>query len=122
MRRILLDQGLPPYVGRLMRDAGWDAEHVREIGMHSASDQEILEHAARDSIVVVTLDRDFPQLLALLGTARPSVVLIRQQRLRAADLMEILTSVWAEYEAHLDRGGVLTVGKHGTRLRILPIP
>jgi len=89
--------------------------------MHAASDAEILVYAARESRVVVTLDRDFPQMLALLGAARPSVLLIRQQRLRAAALVEVLTSIWAEYEAQLESGCVLTVGTRGTRLRLLPI-
>jgi predicted nuclease of predicted toxin-antitoxin system len=104
-----------------LRDGGGDVVHVRELGMHTASDAEILVYAAREGRVVITLDRDFPQMLAFLGAARPSVVLVRQQQLRAAALIEVLTSIWREYEAQLECSCVLTVGSRGTRFRLLPI-
>jgi predicted nuclease of predicted toxin-antitoxin system len=81
MKRILLDQGLPAKVTSILRTAGWDAVHVREIAMSEAQDVDILEFAASERRVAVTLDRDFPQILALTAAKRPSVVLIRQQRL-----------------------------------------
>jgi predicted nuclease of predicted toxin-antitoxin system len=40
---------------------------VGEIGKSEATDCEILDYAARESRVVITLDRDFPQFLALTG-------------------------------------------------------
>jgi predicted nuclease of predicted toxin-antitoxin system len=121
MKRVLLDQGLPAKVAIILRTAGWDAVHVREIAMSEADDVDILEFAARDSRVAVTLDRDFPQILALTAAKRPSVVLIRQQRLRAAAVAPLLTSLWREYQEVLESGCVVTVGAHGTRFRTLPL-
>ena len=121
MRRIVLDQGLPAPAAPVLRESGWDAVHVREIDMHADSDAEILVYAAREARVVITLDRDFPQMVAFLGAARPSVVLIRKQRLRATALVELLTSIWSEYESQLESGCVVTCGSRGTRLRLLPI-
>jgi predicted nuclease of predicted toxin-antitoxin system len=60
MKRILLDQGLPAIAAWILRDESWDVVHVREINMHKDSDAEILVYAARESRVVITLDRDFP--------------------------------------------------------------
>src|ERR1041385_6492639 len=117
MKRIILDQGLPATAAPFLRDSGWDAVHVREINMHADSDEDILVYAARESRVVITLDRDFPQIVAFLAAARPSIVLIRQQRLRAPALIAILTSIWNQYEAELDGGCVVTYGMRGTRLR-----
>ena len=121
MKRILLDQGLPAKVTSILRTAGWDAVHVREIAMGEAQDVAILEFAARESRVAVTLDRDFPQILALTAAKRPSVVLIRQQRLRAAAVAALLESLWREYEGVLESGCVVTVGAHGTRVHTLPL-
>jgi predicted nuclease of predicted toxin-antitoxin system len=89
--------------------------------MHAASDDDILAYAARESRVVVTLDRDFPQIIAFLGAARPSIVLIREQRLRAPAVVEFLTSIWNQYEAELNRGCIVTAGARGMRIRALPI-
>jgi predicted nuclease of predicted toxin-antitoxin system len=89
--------------------------------MHEAADNDILDYAARKSRVVITLDRDFPQILALTRAARPSVVLVRHHRLRARDLAALLESVWREYEAALDQGCVVRVSARGTRARLLPL-
>jgi predicted nuclease of predicted toxin-antitoxin system len=99
----------------------WDAVHVREIGMLEAADAEILDYAARESRVVITLDQDFPQILALTAATRPSIVLIRQQRLRAAELAVLLASIWREHSNALDQGCILKVNARGTRTRLLPL-
>lgn len=54
MKRIVLDQGLPATAVTILREARWDAIHVRDIGMHAATDTEILDYAARESRVVIT--------------------------------------------------------------------
>jgi predicted nuclease of predicted toxin-antitoxin system len=95
--------------------------HVREMAMSRAADADILDCAARESRVVITLDRDFPQILALTAAARPSVVLIRQQRLRAAELATLMALIWRNHEKALDQGCVLTVGARGRRARLLPL-
>ena len=121
MKRVLLDQGLPFTASVALRNAGWDSVHVREVGLHQAEDIEILKCAANESRAVITLDRDFPEILALTGAARPSVVLLRKQGLKAAGVVELVKSVWREYEAALDRGCVLIVSAKGTRVRSLPL-
>jgi predicted nuclease of predicted toxin-antitoxin system len=121
MRRIILDQGLPATAASMLRDRGWDALHVREVEMHADSDAEILDYAARESRVVITLDRDFPQIVALLGAFHPSIVLIRQERVRAPTLVELLTSIWNRHEIDLDGGCVVTASARGTRVRLLPL-
>ena len=73
MKRIVLDQGLPATAAMILRAGGWDAAHVREIAMNEATDGEILDYAARESRVAITLDRDFPEILALTGTWLPGV-------------------------------------------------
>ena len=45
MKRILLDQGLAPRAATILRQHGWDAVHVSEIGMAQAEDIQILERA-----------------------------------------------------------------------------
>jgi predicted nuclease of predicted toxin-antitoxin system len=121
MKRILLDQGLPGTASAILRDLGYDALHVREIGMRDADDSEILDYAARDSRVVVTLDRDFPQLLAMTRASRPSVILIRQQRLRALEVAALIQVIWEQHEAALALGCVVKASSRSSRARPLPL-
>ena len=90
MKSILLDQGLPAFAAQLLRKHGWDAIHVREIGMRDATDIEILARAAADGRICVTLDKDFHDALARSRATHPSVILLRWQNLRAEGVAEAI--------------------------------
>lgn len=81
--RVLLDQGLAPAAAVLLRQHGWDAVHVSEIGMQTADDAAILDAALIADRVCVTLDHGFHAHLAMARSGRPSVVLLRTQGLNA---------------------------------------
>ena len=89
--------------------------------MKASPDWEILEYALKENRTVITLDRDFPQILALSGASTPSVVLIRRERLRAIALVALLQEVWRQHQRSLDEGCVLSIGMHSTRIRPLPL-
>ena len=58
MKRLLLDQGLPRSSAASLKQAGWDAIHVSEIGMSRADDVDILQRARAEARICVTLDAD----------------------------------------------------------------
>ncbi len=120
MIRFLLDQGLPPLAAALLRKRGIQSTHVRELEMHDAEDAQILAFAA-SSWIVVTLDRDFPELLARTAARGPSVVFIRKQHLKASELASLLESIAFEYASVLLAGCVLKVTDRGIRARQLPL-
>ncbi len=59
MMTFFLNQGLPRSTVAMLFDRGFEAEHVGQLGMSTASDEEILERARNRDAVVVTLDADF---------------------------------------------------------------
>ena len=59
----------------MLADAGHDAVHVRDYGLHAAEDQVILERAGVEERVVVSADSDFAMLLALSRRREPSFIL-----------------------------------------------
>ena len=74
--RFLVDAQLPPALARFLSDAGHQAEHVYDIGMETASDRAIWNHALKNNAVIITKDEDFVSLVnAQSGT--PSVIWVR---------------------------------------------
>ena len=88
----VLDQGVPRDAAGILRDLGYDCVHVGEIGMSTAADEQILSFALGKTGIVATLDADFHAILALSVAMGPSVIRIRIQGLRAAEIANIFTS------------------------------
>lgn len=121
MNRILLDQGLPRSAAAALREAGWEVEHVSNLGMSQSSDRSILDFARTQSRTVVTLDADFHALLAVANESGPSVVRIRQEGLKGRELASLLLAIWPRIEAQIQRGAMVTVTEKTIRLRNLPL-
>ena len=76
--RLMLDENLPGSLGTLLAErAGWDVAHVRQLGLESAPDTEVLAKAELERWALVSADTDFGTLLAASAAAGPSVVLVR---------------------------------------------
>ncbi len=119
--KLLLDQG----IGRLtvvhLATAGILAEHVGDLGLDRASDTVILETARQMQAVVVTLDADFHQILAMTQALRPSVIRIRIEGLKSEEMAKLLSDVVAQTETELLDGAVISVTPLSIRARTLPI-
>lgn len=59
-----------------------------ELGLATAADTEILDHALRHGRTIVTLDADFHALLATHNARGPSVLRVRLERLRGPEAAE----------------------------------
>ena len=68
MIAVLLDQGLPRTAAGLLRQIGWDAQHVSERGMSQAEDVAIIEVARQEGRVYS--GRRLPCLACGIGSAR----------------------------------------------------
>jgi predicted nuclease of predicted toxin-antitoxin system len=96
---------LPQIPAKALRAHGLEVEYVLHLGLAAAPDIEILGYAARHDLVVVTLDGDYHQILALGRLLRPSVVRIRIEGLTEQPLAALLATVAVRFEVELRRGG-----------------
>lgn len=60
-----------------LKEQGYDVVHLRDEGLQTLPDEEILAKAKREQRIILTIDLDFPQLLAISGDDLPSVILFR---------------------------------------------
>ncbi|QOD92729.1 MULTISPECIES: DUF5615 family PIN-like protein [Microcella] len=120
--KLLVDANLSPAVSVALTAAGFEATHVRDVGLVKASDIEIAEFAAETGAVVVSADSDFATLLALSRGSAPSLVLLRSSdHLAPAVQAEILISNLSAVESDLSEGAVVSIVREHVRVRRLPL-
>lgn len=119
--KFLLDQNISPALVSLLANADHSAEHVRDLGMSEASDEEVLAAANSADAVLISSDTDFGELLAHSNAAEPSVILLRRQEGRRAS--EIAALIVANLEAvsdDLTAGAFVVLDDDRVRIRSLP--
>jgi len=120
MIAMLLDQGLAPRAAALLVERGIDATHVSAVGMANAEDAEILATARASGRICVTLDHDFHTHLAIARQGRPSVILLRAERMSAEDA-NLIASVCFQCEVALARDAAVSADGRSIRVRRLPL-
>lgn len=119
--RILIDCCLSQEWAEVLADAGHEAVHWKAIGAYDALDQEILEYAADEGLVLLTHDLDFGTILATQGRSSPSVIQIRSQSHLHEDIGTYVLPAIEQFEDDLKEGAVLTIDYERTCIRSLPL-
>ncbi len=63
--KFLVDAQLPPALARWLREAGHEAQAVRDAGLLEAEDGAIWNHALAIGAAIITKDEDFSQRVRL---------------------------------------------------------
>jgi predicted nuclease of predicted toxin-antitoxin system len=120
--RLLIDANLAPRVALGLRTAGFEATHVIDLGLMTATDDEIFDRAAAGGLVVITADSDFGMLLAMHRAVSPSVVHLRHvAELRPDQHRALLVANLPQIAEDLERGAIASLSPSRLAVRDLPI-
>ncbi|MES2197482.1 MAG: DUF5615 family PIN-like protein [Pseudomonadota bacterium] len=84
----LVDAQLPPSLAEALRQAGYQALHLVDLGLLAATDQQIWDEAISRSAVLVTKDRDFP-LRRTAANDGPAILWVRVGNIGNRKLIEL---------------------------------
>ena len=77
MPRFLVDEDLPRSLARTLRQAGLDADDVRDVGLHGKSDDQVFEYATSRSRILLTADLGFANILRFPLGSHAGVIVVR---------------------------------------------
>jgi predicted nuclease of predicted toxin-antitoxin system len=119
--KFLADMGISPRSVEFLREEGYEAVHLHELGQDDIPDQAILEEALQQGYSVLTHDLDFSELIAVSGAHLPSIVTFRLRNMRPDNVNQHPRAILAQHGEMLQQGAVATVTEHRIRVRPLPI-
>lgn len=118
--RFLADMGISQGVVLWLRDGGHDAVHLREEGLHLLPNGKIFDKAQREKRIILTVDLDFGEIVALSGGHPFSTVIFRLYNTRPGHVIERLRSVLKESGQVLQQGAIVVIEESRHRIRRLP--
>lgn len=98
--KFLVDAGVGKKVESFLSESGYDFKSVREID-HRMKDSEILKLANSERRIVITMDKDFGELIFNSGLSHYGVLLLRLDDSNGEEKVETIKEIITKYESSL---------------------
>ena len=119
--KFLADMGISLRTVEWLRELGYDVVHLRDRGLQRLPDDEILALALVKQRIILTIDFDFAQLLAVSKQALPSVILFRLGNENYDEINQRLIKVLNNCQQDLETGAIVSVNNETFIVKKLPI-
>lgn len=86
----LIDENLSPELAASLRDLGYEAQAVRDVGLRGAPDETIIRYLRQENCILITSDLDFGEFFYGQNFGGFGVIIIRSKRRGTVATQEIL--------------------------------
>ena len=90
MRQLIVDENIPKDVREWLTKNGFDTVNVSQIHLKKAKDYALAEFAAKNSMAIITLDKDFAQIYRMFQKGTLTVIIVRAKPATPANIIEAL--------------------------------
>ncbi|MBI5970709.1 MAG: DUF5615 family PIN-like protein [Deltaproteobacteria bacterium] len=94
--KFLVDVGVGKKVEKRLADNGYDAKCVRDINP-TADDSEILHPAVKEGRMVITMDKDFGELVYNSGKLHSGVLILRLEDADGVHKVKVMKKIPSDY-------------------------
>jgi predicted nuclease of predicted toxin-antitoxin system len=114
----LVDEDMPRSTARVLRDAGYEADDVRDIGLAGSGDPVVFAQAQSMQAILITGDLGFANLLTFpLGTHAGIIVVRRPNQLSIPERHALLLDALQNLKGRDLSGSLVIVELGRTRVR-----
>jgi uncharacterized protein (DUF433 family)/predicted nuclease of predicted toxin-antitoxin system len=99
--KFLIDVGVGTSVDKWLRENGYDAVSVRDVDSR-AKDQDILQLAVREGRMIITMDKDFGELVYNSGLAHSGVLILRLEDATSEEKVDVVKAILSEFAASIE--------------------
>ncbi len=94
--KFLVDVGVGKSIERWLQNKKYDTKSVRDINS-KASDKEILNLAKSENRMIITMDKDFGELVYHSGLSHSGVLLLRLEDAKANEKIQVIDTILQKY-------------------------
>lgn len=121
--KFLVDNAISHFVAEELTKLGYDAIHVRDIGIQHAKDEVIFNAAFESNRTIITADTDFSFLLSVWKENKPSVITFRKgaESNPYEQVTLLRLNLQNEVLEAINSGSIIIIEPHRIRIRPLPL-
>jgi len=116
LTHILVDENVPKNVREWLKRKGFDVTNVSETNLKMAKDHKIAEYAAKNKMIILTLDLDFAQIYHTLKKGSLSVIVVKATPSTASSILETLIIAHQKINLHEAQNKLIMITKNKIRI------
>ena len=115
--RFVVDENLPQEVASWLSSQGFCAEHIAQVSLRGAPDDQVFHYAQQQGAILVTRDKDFVDKRRFPSGTHYGIMFLRLKNWRRQNILRRLQEALAQLSGQSLQGKLVIVEEVKTRVR-----